>query len=180
MKRKKFGFKYYLLLIYLLLFNVIIFSNENANSILIIDSDISLFKIGDNISYLNPGYIGLPLQLVDPNNFMPYFFVNSNGIIFRVCYNRSYIVRAIFVGVPKYLMLGDLIQGDLFKTPEGVFLGMTYFELLELIPNIRLNKINNWAYEAILPSGWKIAFVTGIGVVNYPTPGNRISIIYKN
>jgi formylglycine-generating enzyme required for sulfatase activity len=122
-----------------------------------IDADISLFEVGNDIYYLGLDYYGSDGIAVNPSQFLPYFLVHSEGITFTVAYDSEYVVKAVFVGhYPTFL-----VPGELFKTPEGVSIEMSYREVLELIPNIRARRIL-YGYEATLPSGWKIGFMTSL------------------
>jgi hypothetical protein len=121
-----------------------------------IDADISLFEVGDDISYLGLDLFTGSEILVQTNNFFPFIFVRSEGFTFIVAFDGNNVVKAVFVGDTT-----SLIPGELFKTPEGVSVGMSYREVLELVPNIRARKIVD-AYEAVLPSGWKIGFMTSL------------------
>jgi hypothetical protein len=140
-----------------------------------IEADISLFEVGNDISYLGIDYKRIRQRImVNQSTLLPFFIVRSEGYSFLVAFQDN-IVRAIYVGEPR-----PLIPYELFKTPEGVFVGMSYREVLELVPNIRLYEKMFWAYEAILPSGWKIGFMTGKGADYFPSFEDKITMIYKN
>jgi hypothetical protein len=147
-----------------------------------IDADISLFEVGNDISYLGLDYFNWGGSIfVNNSNYLPYFFVNSETITFTVAFDRDNIVRAVFLG--DY----PILPSDLFRTPEGVSVGMSYREVLELIPNINLERIVFEGhkttlpftlpvfegYDATLPSGWKIRFMT-------ESFEDKIIMIYKS
>jgi hypothetical protein len=142
-----------------------------------ITADISLFEIGSDISYLNinhnsPGY---PRLLVNSSRVLPFFIVYSEGFCFSVAFKNN-IVWAIFVGDMSF---GT--QGELFKTPEGIFMGMSYRDILKSYPRMKLIEIPGWAYIGRLPSGWKFGITTGSGATDYfPTSEEKVSIIYKD
>jgi hypothetical protein len=141
---------------------------------LTIETDISFFEIGNDISYLGINY-RRPRVMVNSSSFFPFFIVVSDGFTFKVAFQNN-IVKAVFVGEPPVLM-----PGKLFETPEGIFVGMNYRDLLKLYTDIRLSKIEGWAYEAVLISGWKIGFITGLSGTDYfPGPEDKITMIYKN
>ena len=155
--------------------NICIMADDNIISQpLRIEADISLFEMDMDISFLNLDNRH-PLILVNTSDLLPYFIVHFGDFTFTIAF-RNNIVRAIFFGEPRVL-----IPDNLFKTPEGVFLGMSYHDLLKLFPNIELTERSGFAYEARLPSGWKIGFTTGNGATDYfPNPGDIITMIFKN
>jgi hypothetical protein len=152
-------------------------ANNDNNWSFGIDADISLFEVGNDISYLGLDYYSEGDFIVN-NNFFPYFLVHSEGITFSVAFDKNNVVRAVFLG--NY----PILPSELFRTPEGISVGMSYSEVLELIPNIKLERIvfegyNKTTlpvyegYEATLPSGWKIKFMTC-------SLKDKIIMIYKN
>ena len=158
-------------LILLLLFGNVI---AEDSQLMRIDADISLFEIGEDISYLGLEDSRGNLLMINSSTLCPYFIVCSDGMIFTVAFLDNK-VRAIFVDN------SSTSSDRLFKTPEGVFIGMSYSELLELFPNIELSKMHGWAYETSLSSGWQIGFFTGsTGTDHFPNPDDKINMIFKN
>jgi len=166
--------KIWLFIIFINIFSVIMAEVDGEKmQILEIDGDISFFEIGKNISYLGINNDG-PRILINSSTFLPFFYIRSDGITFTVAF-RNNVIRAIFVGDFRHL------SSELFRTPEGIFIGMSYREVRELIPDIELIEIPGFAYEGILLSGWKIGFVTGSHTTDYfPNPDDKIEMIYKN
>jgi hypothetical protein len=113
--------------------------------------------------------------MVNPSSFLPFFIVISDGFSFKVAFQNN-IVKAVFVDEPYILM-----PNNLFKTPEGVFIGMDCGRFRKLFPDIRFSEVRGWAYEVVLPSGWKIGFITGQGATDYfPNHEDKVMMIYKN
>jgi hypothetical protein len=137
-------------------------------------ADISLFEVGKVIpSFIKNYYYGSDDIAVSPSQFLPYFLVHSGGITFTVAFDRDQVVRAVFVG--HYPIFS--IPGELFKTPEGVSVGMSYREVFELIPNIILIKLPVGRNVATLPSEWQIGFKTG---GSFSVNDWEVSVIYKD
>ena len=151
-----------------------IMADENSQ-VLVINSNISLFEIGSDISYIDLNFHH-PITMINASTILPFFVINSDGTYFTIAFNRNNIVKAIFARAPF-----GLVSRKEFRTPENVFIGMSYSELLELFPNVILTKIHGWAYEYLLPSGWRIGFITGgSGTDYFPAYEEKISMIYKN
>jgi hypothetical protein len=137
-----------------------------------IEADISSFEIGSNISNYNIYTRNVEL-MVAPSQFLPYFIVLSNGFSYKVAFADN-IAIAIFANKSS-------TAGELFKTPENVFIGMDYQSLCKIVTKIELTKIPGWGYTGVLPSGWKIAFTTGRTYTDYyPKLNDRITMIFKN
>jgi hypothetical protein len=139
-----------------------------------IDADISLFKVGKAIpSFIKNYYYGSDLIAVNPSQFFPYFLVHSEGITYTVAFDGDHVVRTIYVGhYPTFS-----IPGELFKTPEGVSVGMSYREVLALIPHMMLIKLPVGRHSATLPSEWQIEFKTG---GSFSVNDWEVSVIYKD
>ena len=151
-------------------------ADNNISQPLRIEADISLFEIGTDISFLDLDNSHLKFHiLVNTSTFLPYFIVRSGDFTFKVAFKNNVVV-AIFVEKPIFLL-----PDKLFKTPEGIFIGMSYQDLHKLFPKIKLMEKRGFAYEVLLPSGWKIGFTTGRGATDYfPNPEDIITMIYKN
>jgi hypothetical protein len=163
-----------LILCFSLLINLCIMADDYIPNPLIIEADISLFEIGTDVSFLNLDN-NRDKILINASTILPCFIVHSGDFSFIIAFKNN-IIAAIFVGKPL-----NLKPDELFKTPEGIFLGMNYQDFHKLFPKIKLIEIWGWAYEAILPSGWKIGFSTGRGATDYfPKPEDKITMIYKN
>jgi hypothetical protein len=152
-------------------------ADDNNIQPFIIESDIALFEVGNDISYLGINHKQISHRtMINASSIYPFFIVYSGDITFAVAFSDN-TVKAVFVKGARSLAANI----SLFKTPEGVSVGMSYRDVLQLIPNLKLVKSIGWAYEAILPSGWKIGFMTGSGATDYfPDFEDKIIMIYKN
>jgi hypothetical protein len=167
MKRK------YLLFIYLFISMSIKADDRHINP-LQIEADISLFEIGKDISYLDIDYKH-PRIMINSSSFSPFFIVISDNFSYKVAFKDNKVI-AVFVGEPVFIL-----SRELFKTPEGVYKGMSYREVLEIYPEIRLRKLIGWAYVGVLPSGWKIGFVTGYDATEwFPNFEDHVAVIFKD
>ena len=161
-------------LMFFLFINLCIMADDYISEPSKIEADISLFEIGTDISFLDLNNKNNRI-LVNSSTFLPFFIVHSGDFSFTVAFKDN-IVVAIFVGEQL-----NSKPDKIFKTPEGISLGMKYQDLHKLFPKIMFTKIWGWAYEAILPSGWKIGFTTGRGATDFfPRSEDKITIIYKN
>jgi len=114
------------------------------------------------------------LMIASPSQMWPYFIVESDGILFHVAYDNKNIVRAIFADLG-----GRSIKR--FFTPEGVYIGMDYNDLLAAFPDIKFYRVPWWAYIAVLPSGWKIGIAFDyLSGKDFPKQGDKIMMIYKD
>lgn len=139
-----------------------------------IDADISLFIVGKAIPpFIKNYYYGSDRIAVNPSQFLPYFLVHSEGITYTVAFDGDHVVSAIYVGhYPTFL-----IPGESFKTPEGVSVGMSYREVLALIPHIILIELPVGRHSATLPSEWQIEFKTS---GSFSVNDWEVSVIYKD
>jgi hypothetical protein len=67
------------------------------------------------------------MLMINVSTFLPFFIVVSDGFVFKAAFQNN-IVKAIFVERPSVLM-----PGKSFETPEGIFIGMYYYDLLKII-----------------------------------------------
>lgn len=150
--------------------------NENINLYnydipppVIIEADISDFYIGKDITEYN--IISHHSILVDSNDINPYFLVLDNDIKYLIAYSKiSNIIKYIIV---------DKSNENKFKTPEGIYIGMTYSELIKIFPEINLHARIGLGYYGQLPSGWKIGFFIGKNLTeHHPKDEDRILIIF--
>jgi hypothetical protein len=98
-----------------------------------VEADISLFEIGKNISQYNYEITNHRLQ-VAAGQMLPFIEVLSENVIYRVAINNN-VVKGIFVS--KEIPNG-INKENVFKTPEGIFIGMKYCEFKKILPNTKL------------------------------------------
>jgi hypothetical protein len=165
--------KYFLVILILSsMFNAAKIDSQNKFKPDKIEADISFFEIGSNILNYNIHTRNVEL-MVSSSQFLPYFVVFSNGFSYKVAFANN-IVIAIFAN--KFSTTGEL-----FRTPENVFIGMDYQSLCKTVASIELTKVLGWGYTGVLPSGWKIAFTTGKTYTDYyPKSDDTITVIFKN
>jgi hypothetical protein len=115
--------------------------------------------------------------LIGPSSdFFDSTTIEINGNLYDVAYSDDYIIRAIFFNT-SHLLSSSKKQ----STPEGIYIGMTYENFCQIIPDANLRKIIGWGYVYILPSGWKILFATGRTLTeHFPLAEDRIIKIYKD
>jgi hypothetical protein len=138
----------------------------------IIEADISAFKIGSNISFwqIPPRQVKM---IVNPNQFLSFFIVVSDGIRFDVAYSDDDIVK--FIGVRN-----TSPEQTNFKTPEGISLNMKYRDVRKRLFFMKLKPLRIIGYYKKLKSGWVIVFYTGkTGVDYYPNDNDAITWIFK-
>ena len=124
---------------------------------------LSDFPIGKDISSYNIDLSSANTILISPSAFVPYFNIYENSYWYRIAIADNK-VDTIFVS--------DAYFGKVFRTKEGVFLGMPKAKLLEICPDLAFTKINGWGSEASLKSGWKILITNKDGT-------DIVSAIYK-
>jgi len=115
-----------------------------------------------------------PPMLLLSSDMAPYFTVESDGTLFHVLYySDNNTVRAIYADIG-----GSSIKR--FFTPEGVYIGMDYNDVLAAFPDIKFYRFPG-EYIAILPSGWKIGVIPDYqSGQNFPKQGDKIIKIYKD
>lgn len=137
----------------------------------IIHADINSFSIGMDV-----GTMELPrnieefssLRIINSTFAFPYFEVLSDGVLYIICYDWNMKVR--YIGVE---------DGD-FKTPEGVYLGMSYKDFRRTVGPKKMRKERFVGYYVKLPSGWSVSFYAGTtGIEHPPEKDDVISLIYK-
>jgi hypothetical protein len=139
----------------------------------IIDGDIGMFKIGEllpNGIDINSSRMSL---MVTPSTFRPFILLRSDRFIFVIASDDKNRIR--FIGLVEALSGTNCSD---FLTPEGIHIGMTYNDILNIFPDIKIVNIRGWAYIAKLPSGWKIAFTKEL--LRFPELTDRIDMIYKD
>jgi hypothetical protein len=146
----------------------------------LIYDDISLFYIGKDISEYNIVNNSIRI-MVNSASIYPFFFVFDNGIYYIIAFNRYNIVEAIFVSERNYFNSVNANINQSFKTPDGVYLGMTYNELRNIDPDIVIKEMPGWGYYGELKSGWKVAFFIGDTMTErFPIENDIIISIYKD
>jgi hypothetical protein len=140
----------------------------------VIYEDISLFYIGKDIS----NYIISKnhKMMVNSSTILPYFIVYFEGTDYKIAFNNNNIIKAIFIN-ESYIYN----HRQSFKTPDGVYIGMTYGELKKIEPNIKIKEMPGWGYFGMLKSGWKVAFFIGNTLTeHFPKEDDIIKSIYMD
>jgi hypothetical protein len=141
----------------------------------IMKADLSCFSVGSDISRFDLDPNNNQKMFIGPSQISPYIIILSNSCFYNIAFMNK-TVKAIFVNNDY-----PIIMKKKFETPEGVSIGMEYKKLIELIPGLKLTKINGWAYTAVLHSGWKVGFTIGItGTDDIPTSENKVTMIYMD
>jgi hypothetical protein len=107
--------------------------------------------------------------VVGPSTILPCFIVEFDNIYYDIAYNNN-IVNAIFVRRTQQ-------PHEVFKTPENVYIGMSYREFSAIFPDMELKKMPGWGYGTQMPSGWKIVWMS---TEHFPTENDEVTAIYKN
>ncbi|GMO58258.1 MAG: hypothetical protein Ta2G_18340 [Termitinemataceae bacterium] len=137
-----------------------------------IEADISNFDIGTDISSWN-----IPVQsgliAVDSAQMYPFFVVNHDNILYDIAYSRD-------DNIVRYISIRNTYPYQRhFKTPEGVFLNMSYKEFHKKYWWKKLKYYNGWGYCTQLKSGWVLLFST-TGREFYPRNNDKICLIFKD
>ena len=146
-----------------LLTNAFAMDPIDHGEVFVTDWSLSDFPIGKDISSYNIDLSSANTILVSPSNFVPYFNIYENPYWYRIAITNN-TVDTIFVS--------DAYFGKVFRTKEGVFLGMPKAKLLEICPDLTFTKIDGWGSEASLKSGWKLLITNKDGI-------DIVSAIYK-
>ena len=140
-------------------------------------------KVPDTAKYSNA------LIMVNSSTFSPRYLLESDGITYHLGVSGD----LIFARVPYRLgvtVTGDPVKnGDTinyistrdsdFKTQEGVRIGMTYQDLLDLGFG-GLSSMPGWAQWVDLPSGWSAAFCEGSACTDVEvSPSSKIKWLFR-
>ena len=137
----------------------------------IIHGDIGKIFIGKDISEYNINIKSLKL-MVSPSSILPFFVLDLDGYIFFIAYSADNIVRAIIAHAAP-------VMEKQFETPENIFIGMEYGELLEKVPDIQLVNQSGFGYTGRLPSGWIVLFaIEDTTTDHFPGKEDKITSIY--
>jgi hypothetical protein len=133
-----------------------------------INAKLSDFYIGKDISEYN--IKSRHMMIIDTNYMNEFFFIVDDGIVYGIVYSKDNIV--------KHIVVEDLYLKK-FETPEGVSIGMTYHELKEIVPNIKIHEISGFGYFGQLESKWKVGFYSGKTATEYfPKNTDKIKSIF--
>lgn len=117
-----------------------------------------------------------PRIFVNTNDSYPFETLYFTGYRFNIAVKNNHI-EGIFLESTPFPPLNNCS----FKTPEGVYMGMTYAELVNLLPNSKIVYFPGWQYEVSLPSGWKVGFSFDADYTNGTLkPEEKVTSIYKN
>jgi hypothetical protein len=129
-----------------------------------IGKDISKYILENNISILH-------FIVIDTNETNASFLIIDDEITYEIAYSKQNIV--------KYIIINEDNCIRRFETPEGISIGMTYQELENMIPNIKIYNSPGFGYFGQLPSNWKISFYTGTVDEYFPKADDKIKSIYQ-
>ena len=144
-------------------------SNENNKQQQKINAKLFDFYIGKDISNYNIS--SHHSIIIDKNDINEYFLIIDDGIVYKIVYSNENIVN--------YIVVDDLYLRK-FETSEGISIGMTFYELKKIIPNIKIHEIRGFGYFGQLPSNWKVGFYTGKTATEYfPKDDDIIKSIFQ-
>jgi len=143
--------------------------SENNKQLQKINAKLSDFYIGKDISDYNiSSHYSI---IIDKNDINEYFLIVDDGIVYKIVYSKKNIVN--------YIVIDDLYLKK-FETPEGISIGMTFYDLKKIIPNIKIYEIRGFGYFGQLPSNWKVGFFTGETATEYfPKDDDVIKNIFQ-
>jgi hypothetical protein len=111
--------------------------------------DISKIKLGMDITFLKIQKSSL-ITLYTPSHLLPYFYIISDKVKYQIIYDDNNIVRSIRIENLSYTQ-------SLFHTPEGIYVNMTYHELMLCMltkditqSNTKIYKVGDWCYLSYL------------------------------
>lgn len=107
-------------------------------------------------------------SMTNASNMAKVYSIENERISFNIQVDDSYIVTYISTNDPD------------FRTPEGVYLGMTYEQVMGKT-SAELKAMRGWGYYLKLPSGWKAVFFIGqSGTDSEPGEESDVTLLFKN
>ncbi|MDR0321313.1 MAG: hypothetical protein LBI28_07400 [Treponema sp.] len=134
---------------------------------------LSDFYIGRDLSEHSMGRRhAIVVDAKDKNDIYSHFLIFDDEIIYKIAYSYKNIIN--------YIIVDDKYSRKIFETPEGISIGMTYQELKNIIPTIKIYESPYFGYFGRLPSNWKVSFNIGTERNYFPKDDDEIKVIFQD